>query len=164
MERCVSLLWFQPVDMLLVSEGSKAQMKKRKRNLVLDNGLCTSIPDFFIFINIYIYLFPFVIGKLIWENFAFVVHFCFFQKKDFFFLLLSVYKKHCTSFSFSLGDLCCLCRMLCFELSLNVHPFGHFLSLISIPCSFLSIWIRNCLVVPVFTGKTHVEVNSQFLP
>lgn len=130
---------------------------------MLDNGLCTSIPDFFIFINIYIYLFPFVIGKLIWENFAFVVHFRFLEKKIFF-LLLSVYKSIALLFLFLWEILCCLCRMLCFEFGLNVRPFGHFLSLISIPCRFLSVWLWNCLVVPVFTGKMHVEVNSQFLP
>lgn len=75
--------------------------------------------------------------------------FSFFRKKIFF-LLLSVYKSIALLFLFLWEILCCLCRMLCFEFGLNVRPFGHFLSLISIPCRFLSVWLWNCPVAPVY--------------
>lgn len=97
----------------------------------LDNGLCTRIPDFFYFYIYYVY-FPFIIGKLIWENFAFVVHFRLFRK-FFFFCYRRFIKALHFFFLFILGDLCCLCHTFCFEFSLNVHAFGHFPSSIGVP-------------------------------
>lgn len=60
---------------------------------IIDYSLVFQTFLFFIYI-----LFPFVTGKLIWEIFAFVVHFLFFLRKVVSFLLLLVYKNmHCTS-------------------------------------------------------------------
>lgn len=65
--------------------GSRAWMKER--NLVLDNWLFTSVSNFFIFIYV---PFPFLTGKLIWEIFAFVVHFLFFKESCFFFVIVGL--------------------------------------------------------------------------
>lgn len=113
------------------------------------------------FLFLYICTFSFCNWKTYLGEFCICCTFLFFR--IFFLLLLSVYKSIALLFLF-LGDLCCLCHMFCFEFSLNVHPFGRFSDL-----EEHSLQVSKCTEPELprgswASGKTNMEVNSQFLP
>lgn len=65
----------------------KGAVELKWKKLVLDNWLCRSIADFFIFIYI---LFPFVTGKLIWEIFLHLLYVFVFLGNCFFFVIVGL--------------------------------------------------------------------------
>lgn len=102
-------------------EGSRAWMK---RNLVLGNLLCTSIPNFFIFI--YIYIFPFVIH---WKTYLGDFCIC------------------CTFFCFVFLGICCCYYWFLKACVALLYFFGRFMLLMS--C--VLFWVQpDCSLIQVF--------------